>query len=579
MENLSSRIKNVEILEKFRPILEGGHIYYIFSSGRGQGKSQNIVRSLLILAATMKRRILAVREIQSSISESVKALIDEEIKNLGLEDIFVSTRDEINCLNGSKFIFRGLRDANAINIKSIANIDITFIEEGEAISERSWELLIPSVTRRPNPRIIVAFNPRFEEDVIYQKFFVNTPPKKSYICKLRLGDNPYFFKTQLYEQMLHDKKTMQLSKFRHKWLGELETLDEECLFDSKALELMTKHSLTYDPSRYYKVVIGVDPAVTSNQHSNQYGIVVSGATKDGEYHCIANYTAHHTPHSFSVEVSKLWEEYKAECVVVETNQGGDFLKASILSVNPHIEVVEVKAVRDKIYRAAPIANLASIGRIKLLPIGRNELLRQMKCTTNVGYTGPKGESPDGLDAFVWSIFELAGLSEKDTTNTVFDINELSKNKEGFDFAGYDKFFVFSNGVELCYLKFRVEETSSLEFRIRFLDCLVYKANRLPSLDINEAEVIYVPDIVGFESFQSKIPIRYYEVAKFKNLDELYATTSSKLSKVYLDNTPIRKWNNLEGELLKISLSKFKLAADSKDLVVETFLRSLNELLG
>lgn len=577
MENLSSKIKNVEILAPFRPILDGEHIYYVYSSGRGQGKSQNIVRSLLILAATMKRRILAVREIQSSISESVKALIDEEITSLGLEDIFVSTRDEITCLNGSKFIFRGLRDANAINIKSIANIDVTFIEEGEVISEKSWELLIPSVTRRPNPRIIVAFNPRFEEDIVYQKFFVNTPPKKSYIRKLKLGDNPYFFKTQLYEQMLHDRKTMQLSKFRHKWLGELETLDEECLFDSKAFELMTKHSLIYEPSRYYKVVIGVDPAVTNSNHSNQYGIVVSGATKDGEYHCIANYTNHHTPHSFSVEVSKLWEEYKADCVVVETNQGGDFLKASILSVNPHIEVVEVKAVRDKIYRAAPIANLASIGRIKLLPTGRNELIRQMKCTTNVGYTGPKGESPDGLDAFVWSIFELAGLSEKDTTNTVFDINELSTNKEGFDFHGYSRIFIFGNALESCILSYRVEETSNLDMRLRILDCEVKKTKNL-SLYGLDCELIHIPNIVAFEAIQSDKRTSYYEVTKYKNLDEFYAVSASKLSSIYLDSMPTRKWKSLEGEILKICLSRFKLDTDSKDLVVETFLRMLDELL-
>ena len=580
-EIVEDGVHQIQILEAFRPILEDSYTYYVFSSGRGQGKSQNIIRCLLLLISVKPHRILCVREVQSSISESVKALIESEIEALKIQHLFVSTRDEITCVNGGKFLFRGMRDSNAVNIKSIANITITFIEEAEAISERSWELLIPSVTRTSTPKIIVAFNPRFEEDIVYQKFFVQKPPPKSFIKKLELGDNPFFFETNLYAQMLHDKETMPRSKFNHKWLGELDTLSDECLFDAKAFEHMTHHNIYYNRSEYYKVVIGVDPAVTSASHSNEYGIVVCGATKDGSYHMIANHTGHHTPHSFAVEVSKLWEEYKADGVVVETNQGGDFIKASIISFNPNIEVIEVRAVRDKIYRAAPIANLASLGLIKLLPTGRNELIRQMKCTTNMGYTGPRGESPDGLDAFVWGIFELAGLSEKDTQGTLFNVEEMSKDVGGFDFKGEVKAFLYGNALEVCKIEFEVETNRDTDYRIRILCVEVIKTRDFGTLEFNpKISVCYTPETQIFENLtlpQSIRTISWYEPSK-SNMDEMALSALPLTHKFYIPPQPRKKWGSVEGELLKISLAKFKTDTNSKDLVTHTFLQLAHTLI-
>lgn len=414
-------------------------IYWIFYSGRGTGKSENIA-ALLVLAMYMNpgTRVACIREVQHSISESVKATLEKWVSNFGLDKYFHITGSSLSCNNGSECFFLGLKNSNSPNIKSIANISITFIEEASQLSEKSWRLLVPSVTRVKNPRIIAAFNPDREDDVIYKEFVANTPPKNSVVKRLTWEDNPFFANSSLYQVMLDDKERLPREVFAHIWEGELAKNVEDSLFKRANFDVLEADEYLEE------VVIGVDPATTNSDFSNEYGIVVAGITKKQGVRILGDYTAHYTPREFASKVVELYYEFKADTVIVETNQGGDFIKSAILDVDPRVYIKEVRAGTSKQARALPVANMMELGTLRFkTPCPK--LRRQMELTTLRGYLGPRGESPDALDACIWAVYHLMGIGERDSIYKVFDPNMFNKKINDDGYVIQSKLVIYANG--------------------------------------------------------------------------------------------------------------------------------------
>ena len=570
----TQKISKIVLPQKFKAILEQRHEYYVFHSGRGCGKSVNIIICLIILAAQEQMRILCVREIMSSLAESVKATIEEWIERLGVSHLFISTRDEIRCINGSVFLFRGLQTSRAINIKSISNIKITFVEEAEAISEASWELLVPSVMRRKEKdcSIICALNPRYEEDVVAQRFLIQAAPPKSYVCKLTKEDNPFFYSTQLPAQMLHDEKTLSPASYRHKWLGEFLSASDDCLFNEAALRHMKDAPNFYERENYVSVAIGVDPAATDKKFSNRYGIVAVGVTKEGEYHVLENASSHYTPHEFALKTNELYTRYNGDCAVVEVNQGGDFIKATLISVNPFMRVEEVRATLDKVKRSLPVANLAAMGKLRLFEIGRNELLRECKNMTIRGYMGAAGESPDMLDATSWAIYYLGKLRELDAEQTFFDMSVFIDDEEVEKFKLLKARFAFEyhSGGKAVISQWKVLESEKLK--------CIFVCERWEVVSISEMQK-FVAEPRNFKTFILEdgatenilnANAQYYEKSNLK-IDELAAAILPRLSKndISFVQTAESSFLGYKGNILKRALEKFKLGG-SEDLNIEAF---------
>ena len=572
---------SVKILKPFIPLLERKYTYYIYASGRGCGKSDNIEACLIILARQYPIRILCVREYQSSIAESVKSNLEALIDKMGLREYFYSTEKEINGVNGSKFIFRGLRNANAVNIKSISDIKITFIEEAEALSEKSWEILVPSVMRSKDKDniIIAALNPNFEEDVIWDRFFVKEPPQNSFVCKLRQEDNPFFFETDLVNQMNHDKKILPYSQFAHKWLGELQTAEESCLFTKEAFDLMKQVPNGWRRSDYVKLVIGVDPAMTNKDFSNQFGICVVGITAEGEYHCLGNYTDNHTPHTFSIAVRDLYRDYNADAVVVETNAGGDFLKSTLLLADTTMNIVEVRATKDKMTRALPIANLASLGKVKLFDLNRNQLIRQMKCSTILGYRGPSGESPDALDSLCWAIYELGELLNKEQEESVFTAEMFQTDTKDYPFSTGDKFlFTYAGLNEACIITFSVNDNEKNEHCYAVLRCEVMPLkDYFKFLETSQYLTAYIPD----EDYQIKSNSLSYYTPEIGRIDDVIKSILTYIPKLKIDlryHCESSTYKGFNGNVLEKNLFGFKFDSQKDNLILRTFAYWVKELI-
>ncbi len=205
---------DVRMPEAFWPLFEP-HRYKICYGGRGGGKSRAFAMALLVEGYRRPIRCLCAREIQLSIRDSVKRLLDDEIERLGLRDFYTSTDFEIRGANGTLFIFSGLRSSPE-KIKSYEALTHCWIEEAETVSEKSLDLLTPTM-RAEGSEIWMSFNPDRIGAPVWQRFVVNTPPPGSWVKKVTYRDNPWFPEV-LREEMEHCKAT-DPDKYDHVWEG------------------------------------------------------------------------------------------------------------------------------------------------------------------------------------------------------------------------------------------------------------------------------------------------------------------------------------------------------------------------
>jgi phage terminase large subunit len=163
--------------------------YRVLYGGRGGSKSWNIARALLLKGCEQTIRVLCAREYQTSIKDSVHKLLCDQIFNLEIEAHYEITERTIRGINGTEFIFVGVKN-NTNNVKSIEGIDICWVEEAQSVSPNSWNVLIPTI-RKANSEIWISFNPELPTDETWKRFVMN-PPENSVIQKINWNDNPWF---------------------------------------------------------------------------------------------------------------------------------------------------------------------------------------------------------------------------------------------------------------------------------------------------------------------------------------------------------------------------------------------------
>lgn len=229
----------IALTPKIRRLLFGPSARYrVAYGGRGSGKSWSFARAILAKTWGGKMRVLCAREIQKSIKDSVHRLLSDQIEALGLSGEFDVLRDEIRCKhNGSEILFTGLANTTVESIKSFEGADICWIEEGQTVSDRSWEILIPTI-RKPGSEIWVSFNPYLETDPTFLRF-VKDPPPGSRVCWVNWDDNP-----SIPAELLAEKDYLYRvdpEAAAHVWGG-------ECRKQSDAQVLKGKYSVeSFDP--------------------------------------------------------------------------------------------------------------------------------------------------------------------------------------------------------------------------------------------------------------------------------------------------------------------------------------------
>lgn len=214
----------LEIPAKCLPLVQSPKRFNVLRGGRGSAKSRTIARILIWRAMQGGRRILCCREIQKSMKDSVHRLLADEIQRLGVGDAFEVLETEIRGPGGSLFLFSGLQGHTVESIKSYEGVTDVWIEEASAVSERSWEVLIPTI-RTPGSKLWISFNPDLEEDPVWQRFVVNPPPpERCQVIELNYVDNPWFWQTELPAEAL-ELKRLNPAAFAHVYMGQLRNKD------------------------------------------------------------------------------------------------------------------------------------------------------------------------------------------------------------------------------------------------------------------------------------------------------------------------------------------------------------------
>jgi len=187
--------------------------------GRGSGKS-HLFAELMIEAHIMdqKRRSVCVREIQKSLNQSVKRLLEMKIQDMNAGAYFEVQDAVIKSKKADgMIIFQGMQNHTADSIKSLEGYDCAWVEEAQSLSQTSLDLLRPTI-RKPGSELHFTWNPRQSNDPVDFLLRGPTPPKDAMVIKVNYTDNPWF-PNVLRDEMEYDKRR-DPDKYQHVWMGE-----------------------------------------------------------------------------------------------------------------------------------------------------------------------------------------------------------------------------------------------------------------------------------------------------------------------------------------------------------------------
>ena len=380
----------------FNDLLEPSR-YKALYGGRASAKSHFFAECMIANAAMNTGfRGLCVREVQKSLKESAKRLLEDKINVMGYGAKFNVKHDEIGTPGGGVISFTGMNQQNSESVKSYENYSVCWVEEASVFSARSLELIRPTI-RAPSSELWFSWNPHHASDPVDKFFRGLSPPDNSIVRKVTYENNEYL-PHEMVEEMQMDRKNSP-DRFAHIWLGEYAPQSVGAIWNMANIHENRRHEIP--PLK--RILVSVDPAISNTDHSDEHGIIAGGVGEDGRGYIIDDVSIHGSPQQWAERAVATYDKYDADAIVVERNQGGDMVRHTLQTVRPSIKVIDVVATRGKHVRAEPISAMYAINQVS--HVGSfPELESQMCQMTAGGYEG--NGSPDRCDAMVWLLTEL-----------------------------------------------------------------------------------------------------------------------------------------------------------------------------
>lgn len=265
-----------------------------------------------------------------------------------------------------------------------------------------------------HPRCVVATTPRPKKSLID---LMKSP--LTHVTRGTTFDNldnlPNMFKNTI------------LERYENTRLGRQELYADILMEADGALwtrDLIEKNRIKeIDTREIRKIVVAIDPAVTSSKASDETGIIVAGFL-GGKAYILEDATCRKSPHDWARKAIDLYLKYNANMIVGEANNGGDLIRDLIYQINPTVAYQKVHASRGKHARAEPVSSYYERG--KVVHVGCFPDLEDQMCS----FTGKDDSegSPDRLDAMVWAVTYL--LDSQSTFNLV-DISKSVGHNAGW----------------------------------------------------------------------------------------------------------------------------------------------------
>ena len=199
----------------FKPLLQPSRYKGLYG-GRGSAKSHFFAELMIENHASRKLDSICVREIQKSLAQSVKKLLEIKIESMGVGHLFEVQDSIIKARNGGSILFQGMQNHTADSIKSLEDFDIAWVEEAQTLSQRSLDLLRPTI-RKKSSELWFSWNPEKETDPVDKFLRTEGPPPGSIVIESNYKDNPWF-PDVLQKEMEYDRGR-DIDKYTHVWLG------------------------------------------------------------------------------------------------------------------------------------------------------------------------------------------------------------------------------------------------------------------------------------------------------------------------------------------------------------------------
>ena len=387
---------------------EGNHWdYWIFNAGRGAGKTfagANWVRHrvksgdghIACVAPTKGdvRRIMVEGE-SGLLRQCWKGDTTYKGKPIGYP-VWQPTNNTMVWENGARATFYSAEDPDRLRGP---NHHSAWCDEVSSWRNQQdvWDMLAFTMRSGRHPRILVTTTPKPTK---LMRTLLKHP--KAHITGGSTFDNAANLAPTFLEAVTTAYEGTRLG--RQELYAEMLEEAEGALWTTELLDGCLREDIT-DKVEFAKtlqrVVISVDPAITSNEESDMTGIIVAGVDVNGKGYVLEDCTGKYTPQAWAAKAISLYHEYSADRIVAERNQGGEMVRATLSSEDETVPVRLVHASRGKFARAEPVSALYEQGKV-FHARGLDELETQLRTWEPLGSIG----SPDRLDAMVWAITDL-----------------------------------------------------------------------------------------------------------------------------------------------------------------------------
>lgn len=389
-----------DIARQNQKIPDGNWFLWMILAGRGFGKTRTGAESIMQLVDSGEYKNIAV--IGKTLGEARSIMVEGQSglmsTSLAIDNLaYYPSKRQIIWKNGARATVIG-----ADNYESMRGyqFDLVWVDEFAKFKNPRdvWEQILFTLRLGDNPKCIMT----------------TTPKPLKILSELSKSSFTYLTKGSTFENGANLAarfiETMKASYVNTR-IGKQELFGEIISNDDNAL--WKRDSIQYKeiPRNYLKrTVIGVDPAVTSNEESDETGIIVAGMGYDGKIYIMDDLSGRYKPPEWAKIIAAAYQNYDACRVVAEVNNGGDLVEGMIRNVSKYISYSSVRAIKGKVSRAEPVALLYESSNVfhtrKLL--GLEEQMYGMSYDSESAVR----KHDDRVDALVWAVTELTGKSRQ-----------------------------------------------------------------------------------------------------------------------------------------------------------------------
>lgn len=365
------------------------HVWLLLS-GRGFGKTRTLSEWVIEEAVSGRRRRIAI--VAETAADARDVLVEGESGILEKSrpenrPLYEPSKRRLTWPNGAIATTYSAEDPDSLRGPQHDGAIADEIGKWRYAPD-TWSNLMFGLRLGTNPQVVVATTPR--PTPLIKELMVDPT---THVTRGTTYDNRANLPASFFETIIRKYEGTSLGQ--QELMGQLLEQIEGALFSSQMIEA----GRVREAPTLKRIVVAIDPAVTSNATSDETGIVVVGVSHDNHGYVLEDLSGRYSPDQWAAKAVAAYHKWKANYIVAETNNGGEMVAHTVRTVDKTVPYKAVHASRGKVIRAEPVVALYEQQRIHhlgMLPALEDQMTSWV----------PGDKSPDRLDALVWGLTDL-----------------------------------------------------------------------------------------------------------------------------------------------------------------------------